>query len=285
MKPFSLDIRGNLKTYGRSAVMGIINATPDSFYSRSRVAAADEAALRAAEMVAEGADFIDIGAYSSRPGAAAVSEKEEAERLRPAVEAVRHSIGPGIPISVDTFRASVAYKAIDKWGADIVNDISAGMLDGNMFDTVADLRVPYIIMHMRGTPETMQTLTEYGNITCDVMRELGERLEILEQKGVCDVIVDPGFGFAKTLEQNYRLMAELKEFRLLRRPVLVGISRKSMLTRLLGIQAGDAMNATTALNTIALMNGADILRVHDVRAAVEAVEIYSKLCECAGSDE
>lgn len=276
-KPFSLNIHGRLIEYDRPAVMGIINVTPDSFYAGSRTKA-DEIGRRVRSMIDDGADMIDIGAYSSRPGAAEVSESEEIDRLSEGMAALREA-APDVVVSVDTFRASVAKVAIEQMGADIVNDISGGDLDGRMFETVASLRVPYILMHMRGTPADMQTLTDYPDgITAEVLRDLSVKLRTLRLAGVSDVIVDPGFGFAKTLEQNYRLMADLPMFtEMLDAPVLVGVSRKSMVTRALGITAKDALNGTTVLNTIALLGGAQILRVHDVKACAEAVRIVSML--------
>lgn len=276
-KPFSLNIHGRLIEYDRPAVMGIINVTPDSFYAGSRTKA-DEIGRRVRSMIDDGADMIDIGAYSSRSGAAEVSEAEEIDRLSEGMAALREA-APDVVVSVDTFRASVAKAAIEQMGADIVNDISGGDLDGRMFETVASLRVPYILMHMRGTPADMQTLTEYPDgVTAEVLRDLSVKLRTLRLAGVSDVIVDPGFGFAKTLEQNYRLMADLPMFtEMLDAPVLVGVSRKSMVTRALGITAKDALNGTTVLNTIALLGGAQILRVHDVKACAEAVRIVSML--------
>lgn len=276
MTEFSLNIKGSLLQYSRPAVMGILNATPDSFYSGSRAQTQAEIAARAEKLVTEGADFIDIGAFSTRPGASQVSEAVESERLEMAVRITR-DIAPRTPISVDTFRASVARKAVELWGADIINDVSGGNLDADMFDTVADLRVPYILMHMRGGVADMMQHTAYGNVTADVISELSERVERLALLGVSDVIIDPGFGFSKTLEQNYELLRNLKLLEVFNRPVLVGISRKSMVTRLLGVSADEALNGTTVLNTLTLERGASILRVHDVRAAKEAVEIYCAL--------
>lgn len=277
MKPFSLNIRGSLISYERPAVMAIVNATPDSFYAGSRNVSENEITERVTLAIDEGADIIDVGAYSSRPGADDVSEDEELRRLETALNAVRR-VDNHIPVSVDTFRANVARRCVREFGADIINDISGGELDPKMFETVAELRVPYILMHMRGTPSTMQSLTDYPEgVTAGVIAELAPKLERLSLLGVNDVIVDPGFGFAKTLEQNYQLLHDLQAFEMLGRPVLVGISRKSMLSRLLGITADQALNATTVLNTAALERGAAVLRVHDVRAAREAVEIITCL--------
>ena len=277
MKPFSLNIRGRLIDFARPAVMAIINATPDSFYAASRSETADQIAEAARRAVDEGADMIDLGAYSSRPGADDVSAAVELDRLAHGLEAVR-KVAPSIPVSIDTFRAEIAKRCVSEFGADIVNDISGGDMDHEMFDTVASLNVPYVLMHMRGTPASMQTLTEYpAGVTAGVIAELAPKLERLELLGVNDVIIDPGFGFAKTLEQNYRLLRDLEAFEMLGRPVLVGMSRKSMATRLLNITSEEALNATTVLNTVAIQHGAAILRVHDVKAAREAVDIITCL--------
>lgn len=216
--------------------------------------------------------MIDIGAYSSRPGADDVSQDEELRRLLPAIRIVREE-WPDAIVSVDTFRSAVARRAIEA-GADIINDISGGEMDADMFGTVAELQVPYILMHMQGTPQNMQQNPHYDNLMCEVFRSLGERVEVLHELGVADIILDPGFGFGKTLQQNYEMMSRLSEFGLLDCPLLVGISRKNMIYRLLGITPEQSLNGTTVLNTIALMNGASILRVHDVREAVETVKIY-----------
>ncbi len=274
MTPFTLNIKGKLHEYTRPLVMGILNATPDSFYAGSRAQSDAAIAARAARLAAEGADIIDIGAFSTRPGASEVSTDDECRRLCNAVRIVRSTVGEAMPLSVDTFRASVARAAVEDCGADIINDVSGGNLDPDMFDTVAALRVPYILMHMRGTVADMMEYTNYEDVTRDVLSELGDRLQQLALLGVNDVIVDPGFGFSKTLEQNYRLLHDLKLFGLLHRPILVGVSRKSMITRLLGIGADDALNGTTVINTLALDRGASILRVHDVAAARQAVDIY-----------
>lgn len=273
--PFSLNIRGNLVEFNRPAVMGIINITPDSFYAGSRTTAADEIEKRVESMVKEKVDIIDIGAYSSRPGAEDVSPDEELSRLATGIEHIRR-IAPEIPISVDTFRSDVATTAVKTMKADIINDISGGDLDDRMFAAIAELNVPYILMHMRGTPATMQQLTDYGElgVTATVLNDLAMKMNKLALLGAKDIIIDPGFGFSKTLEQNYELMRNLTVFHKLQCPVLVGISRKSMITRLLNIDSADALNATTALNVMALERGASILRVHDVKAARQAVDIF-----------
>lgn len=275
MQRFSLNIKGRAVEYTRPAVMAIVNVTPDSFHPASRTFSDSEIAARVQSVVSEGADMIDVGAYSSRPGASDVPLEEELSRLERALPIIRSIAGDRIPVSVDTFRAPVAARAVGEWGADIINDISGGSLDQVMFETVAELRCPYILMHMRGTPADMQEHTDYpSGVTADVLAEIGDKLSTLALMGVSDVIIDPGFGFSKTLGQNYELMRDLKTFRLLHRPVLVGISRKSMITRLLNITSEQALEATTALNSFALDRDADILRVHDVRAARQAVDVY-----------
>lgn len=275
MKPFTLNIRGSLHRVERPMIMGIINVTPDSFWEGSRAADADSIAGRAAAMIADGVDIIDIGACSTRPGAETCDAATEEARITAGIDAVR-SVSADIPLSVDTFRASVARSAIEH-GADIVNDISGGDLDPEMMSTVASLRVPYIMMHMRGTPATMQSMCDYPEgVVAEVVADLSRKIERFRLAGVADIIADPGLGFAKTVGQNYELLratAEIEE--LLGTPVLIGLSRKSMLTRPLGITAAEALEATTAANTLALVNGAAILRVHDVKAAVEAREIVS----------
>lgn len=256
--------------------MGVLNVTPDSFYSGSRAQTRTDIANRARQLVADGADMLDIGAYSSRPGADDVSADEELRRLEAGLSAVREAVGDSIPVSVDTFRADVARRAVE-WGADIINDISGGLLDEDMFETIADLHVPYILMHMRGTPATMQTMTDYTDVVADVIGELSHKLSRLEELGVADVIIDPGFGFAKTLDQNYRLLSQLDSFAILRRPVLAGMSRKSMLTRLLGIDATEALVPTAIVGALALERGAAILRVHDPREAAQGIAIIEKM--------
>ena len=281
MTPFTLNLKGRLLEISRPQVMGILNVTPDSFYTGSHSFGEREANARAAELIGEGADMIDVGGYSSRPGADPVDAVEEMRRVRMGIEAVRR-ISSDIPVSVDTFRADVARRAVEEWGADIVNDISGGALDSAMFGTVASLRVPYILMHMRGTPQTMQTLTEYTDVTADVAAELSRPLETLRRMGVADIIVDPGFGFAKTLAQNYELMAHLPQLgRMLGCPILTGISRKSMITRLCGIPAEEALAGTVALNTAAILAGTAIIRVHDVAEGVQTVKVAQALMEAA----
>ena len=268
MQPFTLNLRGRIVSIGRPQIMGIVNVTPDSFYAGSRNVDALSVARRVEKMIEDGADWLDIGAYSSRPGAAEVTPREEMERLRTGMKALRE-VAPEIPVSVDTFRAGVARMAVEELGVDVVNDISGGTLDPDMFAAVARLRVPYILMHMRGTPSTMQTLTEYDDVTADVITDLQRKLADLRMAGVADVIVDPGFGFAKTIGQNYTLMRELDKFALLGCPLLVGVSRKSMIYRLTGKTPDESLPGTIALGAIALERGAAFLRVHDVAEAVE----------------
>ena len=275
-KTYSLNLRGRLVTIDRPWVMGIINITPDSFYGGSRVN--DEAALvdRVHAMLADGADVLDVGACSTRPGSEQVDARGEMERLQWALSIIRRE-APDMILSVDTYRADVASRCVQEWGADIINDISGGTIDNDMFATVARLHIPYVLMHMRGTPETMATLTDYDDVTADVLEWMARRIDVLRQMGVADVIVDPGFGFAKTLEQNYELLARLNAFHALEAPLLVGVSRKRMIYTPLGCTADEALNGTTVINTIALQQGAHILRVHEVRAAAEAVKITSLL--------
>lgn len=276
----TLCIRQRLVHFDRPAVMGIINATPDSFHAASRVSGAAQAAAVAESMLRAGADILDVGACSTRPGSAQPSVAEEWARLEPVLQAVRAAAGTDVPVSVDTYRAEVARRAVESGLADIVNDVAGGTLDDAMFATVAELRVPYVLMHMRGTPADMASHTDYGaeGVVAGVIADLAAKLDRLTLMGVADVIVDPGYGFAKTLEQNYALLAGQATVReALGRPLLAGLSRKSMATRLLDIEAADALPATTALNMLALERGADILRVHDVAEAVQAVKIYNAL--------
>lgn len=269
----TLNLRGRLLELREPQIMGILNVTPDSFYSDSRTP--DEAHItdRVRQMMDEGADMIDIGGYSSRSGADDVTPEEEMDRLRRGLRIVR-KLYPEVPVSVDTFRADVARMCIEEEGADIINDISGGMMDRQMFRTVARLGVPYILMHMQGTPDTMQVAPHYDNLRREVMLYFAERIDRLCQMGAKDIIVDPGFGFGKTLEHNYELMNNLEDFAVFNLPLLVGISRKSMIYKLTGGTPQSSLNGTTVLNTISLVKGAHILRVHDVKAAAEAKQIY-----------
>lgn len=258
--------------FSRPQVMGILNITPDSFYAESRATEEKSIASRIEQIISEGANIIDIGAYSSRPGAETIPADEEYRRLELGMKILR-SIDSRILVSVDTFRADVARKAIEYLGADIINDISGGDLDEKMFETAAQLNVPYILMHMRGTPENMASMTDYTNVTVAVIKSLAEKVNRLALLGVNDVIVDPGFGFSKTIEQNYELLKNLEIFHELDRPLLVGVSRKSMIYKPLSSTPQEVLNGTTVLNTIALLAGASILRVHDVKEAVEAIKL------------
>jgi dihydropteroate synthase len=271
-KKVTLNAGGRLIDLSSPKVMGIINITPDSFFADSRKPGVDEALKQAEKMLTDGATFLDVGAYSSRPGAVDISTQEETDRLLPVVEAIAAQFPEAI-MSIDTFRAKVAEAAI-KGGAHIINDISGGMLDGDMFATVARLQVPYILMHMKGTPQTMNQLTEYDDVFREVFDYFLSKYSELKRLGVHDVILDPGFGFAKKAEHSYELMSRMNEFNMLGLPVLTGISRKRMIYGLLGNTAEEALNGTTALNTIALTKGTNILRVHDVKEAVEAVKIW-----------
>lgn len=283
-KPFSLNLKGNILEVNKPLVMGIINVTPDSFYSVSRCSTLQELQKRVEEMILHGVDIIDVGACSSRPGADDIDTNTEIERLTSALEAIR-SISSEIPISIDTFRAEVARIAVEHYSADIINDISGGQLDSKMFETVAYINVPYILMHMRGTPATMQSHCDYANgVAADVIKELSGKIHKLERMGVSDIIIDPGFGFSKTLQQNYTLLSSLPEFiRILNKPVLAGISRKSMITELLEISTDEALPATSALHLYALEHGASILRVHDVENAKHIVKLYHQLNQCSHS--
>lgn len=274
----TLNLRGKLYSLCEPKIMGILNVTPDSFYAESRTSDEEHIAARVQQLMDDGADMIDIGGYSSRPGADDVSPEEEMNRLRRGLRVVRR-LYPEVPVSVDTFRADVARMCVEEEGADIINDISGGMMDRQMFRTVARLGVPYILMHMQGTPDTMQQAPHYDNLRREVMLYFAERIDRLCQMGAKDIIVDPGFGFGKTLEHNYELFHHLDDFNLFNLPLLVGISRKSMIHKLLGGTPQTSLNGTTVLNTIALMKGAHILRVHDVKEAVEAKRIVMKMKE------
>ena len=274
----TLNLRGKLYSLCEPKIMGILNVTPDSFYAESRTSDEEHIAARVQQLMDDGADMIDIGGYSSRPGADDVSPEEEMNRLRRGLRVVRR-LYPEVPISVDTFRADVARMCVEEEGADIINDISGGMMDRQMFRTVARLGVPYILMHMQGTPDTMQQAPHYDNLRREVMLYFAERIDRLCQMGAKDIIVDPGFGFGKTLEHNYELFHHLDDFNLFNLSLLVGISRKSMIYKLLGGTPQTSLNGTTVLNTIALMKGVHILRVHDVKEAVEAKRIVMKMKE------
>lgn len=271
-----INVNGSLLDLSVPCVMGILNITPDSFYAGSRMQTEAEIAARAQQILDEGAGIIDIGAYSSRPNAENVSPREEMERLRMGLEILRKT-HPGAVISVDTFRADVARMCVEEYGVAIINDIAAGEMDTDMFRTVAELNVPYIMMHMQGTPQNMQQHPHYDDLLREVFLYFAQKVQQLRDLGMKDIILDPGFGFGKTVEHNYELLAHLEEFRVFELPLLVGVSRKSMIYRLLGNTPQDALNGTTVLDTICLLKGADILRVHDVREAVETVKIVEAM--------
>ncbi len=277
--PLTINVNGQLMEFNHTQVMGILNVTPDSFYAHSRKQTETEILARAHQIVDEGASIIDLGAYSSRPNALDVSESEEMQRLRNALQIIRREL-PDAILSIDTFRADVARMCVEEYGAAIINDISAGQMDNRMFPTIAQLGVPYIIMHMQGTPQDMQDSPHYDNLLKEVFYYFSEKVQRLRDLGVKDIILDPGFGFGKTIEHNYQLMNHLEEFNVFQLPLLVGISRKSMIYKLLGTTPEEALNGTTVLNTIALQKGAHLLRVHDVKAAVETVTLTEKMKNC-----
>ncbi len=274
----TIRVNGQLMDLSTPKVMGILNVTPDSFYAGSRKETTSDIVNRVEQIITEGADMIDIGAYSSRPNAEHVSTKEEMARLRKGLEAIRE-VAPEAIVSVDTFRADVASMCVEEYGVALINDISGGQMDERMFDTVARLDVPYIMMHMQGTPQNMQQHIHYDHIRMEIMQYFALRVQDLHARGVKDIIIDPGFGFGKTLAHNYELFKHLEDFKLFGLPLLVGISRKSMIYKLLDSSPEEALNGTTVLNTIALTKGVDILRVHDVKACVEAVRIFNQMNE------
>lgn len=271
----SLNIKGRLIDVSHPKVMGILNITPDSFYSNSRTKSIDEALAKTAQYLTEGATFIDIGGYSSRPGAKDISEQEEIDRLVPVVANLSEAFPEAI-FSIDTFRAKVAEAAIQA-GAHIVNDIASGDMDELMFETVARLKVPYMIMHMQGTPQNMQQNPVYENVMLEVVDYLAKKVAELKALHIHDVIIDPGFGFGKTIAHNYELLNQMEAFRVFKLPVLVGFSRKGMIYKTLGTTAAEALNGTSVLNAIALQKGAGILRVHDVKEAMECVRLVEML--------
>lgn len=271
----TLNCHGNLIELDTPKVMGIINITPDSFYDGGKSFSEKNILNQAEKMLSDGATFLDIGGYSTRPNAEEISENEETKRAVSAIELILNKF-PQALISIDTFRSEVARTSVDS-GAVMVNDVSGGTLDNNMFNIIAALKVPYILMHMRGTPKTMSKLTDYKDVTFDVLKDLSEKIASARSAGINDIIVDPGFCFAKTREQNFVLMNNLELFQNLDVPVLVGISRKSFIQKTLGVDATQALNGTTSLNTIALLKGASFLRVHDVKEAVECVKLIENL--------
>ena len=270
---FTLNCKGRLVVIDKPLVMGIINATPDSFYGGSRFDGVDKIVAKAEKMLDDGADIIDIGGQSTRPGSELIAADEEIGRVVPAIKAIANKF-PKTIISIDTFYSKVAIHAVEA-GATIINDISAGSMDNKMVETVAQLRVPYILMHMKGTPQTMQQNAVYENVTREVLDFFIAKTNELKNAGIVDIIVDPGFGFAKTIDQNFELLRNLSVFKMLDKAIMLGISRKSTVYKTLGVNAEDALNGTSVLNTIGLMNGASILRVHDVKEAKEAVKLFS----------
>lgn len=277
-KGYSINVNGRLLVLDRHLVMGVVNVTPDSFYSVSRKTESDAFLEHVGNMLEQGADIIDVGACSTRPGSNPVSQREELARLHSALELLDETF-PDAVVSIDTFRAQVAIECAEKHNVSIINDVSGFSWDGGMLDAVAKLNIPYVLTHSVGAAGNVP---EYDNFMRDVIASLSEKVWQLRQRGVKDVIIDPGFGFGKTVEQNYTMLAHLKEFEIFDAPLLVGVSRKSMITRVLGNTSNEALNATSVLNTIALMNGADILRVHDVAAAVEAVKLFT---QCAAAKD
>lgn len=277
-----INVKGRLLDLNQPRLMGILNITPDSFYSGSRVEPGDDLLKTVETMLEEGADILDIGAVSTRPGAKVPDEEEELKRLLPALEGVIRNFPEAI-ISVDTFRGKIARACIER-GAAIVNDISAWKLDPSILDVVSEYRVPYIIMHMAGTPDTMQESPQYEDVTGDVLRFFVEKLCILRERGLHDILIDPGFGFGKTVGHNFELLKNLEVFRILECPVLAGISRKSMICKVLKVNPGNALNGTTALHMVALLNGANILRVHDVKEARQVIDLYETYLQ-AGIEE
>lgn len=276
LAPHTLNCNGRLLSLERPKVMGILNATPDSFFSGSRVETERDIAQRSLQILNEGGHIIDIGAYSTRPFATEVSEAEERERMANALRIVRQEL-PDAVISVDTFRASIAKMSVEEFGADIINDISAGDFDNGMIDTMAQLRVPYIAMHTQGRPQTMQTAPSYDNVVADVVKHLSEKVQLLRQRGIADIVIDPGFGFGKTISHNFELLRHLEAFHIFKLPILVGISRKSFISKTLNVDTDAALNGTTALHAIALSKGTHILRVHDVESAVQVVTLNEHL--------
>jgi dihydropteroate synthase len=275
-KPSYINIRGKLLDLSIPRVMGIINVTPDSFYKGSRVTGEKEILETAVRMIEEGADILDVGGYSSRPGASVVSSAEEEKRLLNAISLINNKLPEAI-ISIDTFRSEIALKAVSDCGAHIINDISGGESDKDMFQVVAKLNVPYIMMHMQGIPETMQDDPVYDDVAADILRWFGKKIVMLHSMGVKDIILDPGFGFGKKANHNFELLQHLGDFAITGLPLLVGVSRKSMIWKTLGITPDEALNGTSVLNAVALLKGADILRVHDVKEAVQTIRLMEQL--------
>ena len=271
-RKLTINCGGELLDLSQPKIMGVLNITPDSFYDGGKYASKENILGRVRTMINDGCDILDIGAYSSRPGAEIITPSEELKRLSPVLEIVRVEF-PDIIISVDTFRSEVVKKVVADFNVNIINDISAGNLDDKMFETIAELNVPYILMHMQGNPQSMQNNPQYNNVIRELMEYFSEKVEKLKLLGVHDLIIDPGFGFGKTVDHNYRILKYLDDFKIFELPILVGLSRKSMIFKLLEISPEEALNGTTALNTLALINGANILRVHDVKEAKESIKL------------
>lgn len=275
----TINCKGQLIDLSKPKVMGIVNITPDSFYGKSRFIGKKNVIQRIEQIVNEGVDIVDIGAYSSRPGADHIDEEIEWNRLAPVLEVIRN-YNENLIVSVDTFRSGIATKTVKQFNVDIINDISAGSMDDIMFETIAELGVPYIIMHMQGNPQNMQQNPKYEHLMREVFYYFAQKVTKLNELGVSDIIIDPGFGFGKTMEHNYEILNKLDEFKVFELPLLVGLSRKSMIYKLLETDAENALNGTTVLNTMALTKGANILRVHDVKEAVELVKLHEKTLAC-----
>lgn len=275
---YSVQIRGEIIDLSVPRVMGVINLTPDSFYPGSRFSDMEEIKKRIEQMIDEGVDFIDIGAFSSRPGAKHIDEKDELTRLKPTLKLFKNQF-PGVIVSVDTFRSSIAQIAVEEFGVSVINDISAGKLDKDMLNTVARLGVPFIMMHMQGVPQNMQDNPVYANLMKEISGFFANQVLVAREAGIKDIIIDPGFGFGKTLDHNYQLLQNLDILKIIDCPLLVGLSRKSMIYRFLNTDAADSLAGSIALNTIALFKGANILRVHDVKETVQAVKLFLKMQE------
>lgn len=272
-----LNIKGNTLDLSSPKIMGVLNVTPDSFYDGGVYSNEKKILLQVEKMISDGADIIDIGGFSSKPGAKTISVKEEEKRVIPIIKLINNTFNK-IIISVDTFRSEIAEKSLNE-GASIINDISGGNLDKNIYQIANKYRVPYIMMHMKGVPANMQANPKYENINYEIIKDFSYKIDLAEKKGVCDIIIDPGFGFGKSIEHNYQILNNIKLYTVLKKPILVGISRKSMIYKLLKTDPSKALNGTTSLNTIALINGANILRVHDVKEAKEVIKLYSFLKE------
>jgi dihydropteroate synthase len=274
-RKYLINCRGSLLDLSQPRVMGVLNVTPDSFYDGGRYFQEKAVSHQLDKLIAEGADIIDVGGYSSRPGADHIPVSEERDRIRPVLDLIR-KMHPGLIVSVDTFRAEIAREVVEDYQVDIINDISAGEMDPPIFDAIAELQVPYVMMHMKGTPQDMKERAHYEDMMKEIMDYFSGKYDQLRKLGVNDIILDPGFGFGKTVQHNYQLLYNLNQFKIFELPVMVGISRKSMIYKTLDITPDESLNGTTVLNTIALMNGANILRVHDVKEAREVIQLVER---------